>query len=55
MKQNIKIDSIDETEKNIRYWESEIQKALKENDKYRALYCRKLVNQLKKELVYRKG
>lgn len=40
----------EETEKNIEYWEEEVQKALKENDIMKAVGCRVLANQLRKDL-----
>ena len=39
-----------ETKKNIEYWESEVQKALNENDIMKAVGCRILANNLRKDM-----
>lgn len=39
-----------ETKKNIKYWESEVQKALKEDDMGKAIGCRILANKLREDL-----
>ena len=44
------MSEIEETKKNIEYWESEVQKALKENNIIKAVSCRVLANQLKKDI-----
>lgn len=41
---------IEETKKNIEYWENEVQKALKENDINKAIGCRILANNLRKDI-----
>ena len=38
-----------EKEENIEFWENEVQKALKENDIWKAVGCRILENYLKGE------
>lgn len=43
-------DKIAETKKNIKYWENEVQQALKENDIMKAVGCRVLANNLRKEI-----
>lgn len=40
----------EETKKNIEYWESEVQKALKENNINKAIGCRILANKLREDL-----
>lgn len=45
-----KADKIVEVKKNIEYWENEVKKALKENDIMKAVGCRVLANNLKKEI-----
>ncbi len=44
------IDKINETKKNIQFWENEVQKALKENNIMKATGCRVLANQLRKDI-----
>lgn len=39
-----------ETKKNIEYWESEVQKALKENNINKAIGCRVLANKLREDI-----
>lgn len=41
---------IEETRKNIEYWENEVQEALKENDIMKAVGCRILANNLRKNI-----
>lgn len=41
---------IKETKKNIEYWESEVQKALKEKDIMKAVGCRILADNLRKDI-----
>lgn len=41
---------IKETKKNIEYWESEVQKALNENDIMKAVGYRILANNLRKDI-----
>lgn len=40
----------EEIQKNIDYWESEVQKALLENDINKAIGCRILANKLREDL-----
>lgn len=42
--------SKEETEKNIEYWESEVQKALKEDNIMKAISCRILANRLREDI-----
>lgn len=42
--------NIEETKKNIEYWEKEVQKHLKNNDIMQAVGCRVLANQLRKDI-----
>ena len=42
--------NIEETKKNIEYWENEVQKHLKNNDIMQAVGCRVLANQLRKDI-----
>lgn len=44
------MSNIEETKKNIEYWESEVQEALKENDIMKAVGCRVLANNLRKDI-----
>ena len=44
------VGSIEETKKNIEYWENEVQEALKENDIMKAVSCRVLANNLRKDI-----
>lgn len=44
------MSDIKETKKNIEYWESEVQKALKEGNMMKAVSCRVLANQLRKDI-----
>ena len=39
-----------ETEKNIDFWEEEVQKALKEDNINRAIGCRILANKLREDI-----
>lgn len=41
------MSNIEEIKKNIDYWESEVQKALKEEDIMKAVGCRILANNLR--------
>lgn len=41
---------IEETRKNIEYWENEVQEALKENDIMKAVGCRILANNLRESI-----
>lgn len=43
-------DKIVEVKKNIEYWENEVQNALKENDIMKAVGCRILANNLRKDI-----
>ena len=45
------MDKIEETKKNIEYWENEVQKALAENDIFKAMECRILADKLRENLV----
>lgn len=45
-----KKSEIEETKKNIEYWESEVQKALKENNINKAIGCRILANKLREDI-----
>lgn len=42
--------NIEETKKNIEYWENEVKQALKENDIMQAVCCRVLANNLRKDI-----
>lgn len=42
--------NIEETKKNIEYWENEVKQALKENDIMQAVGCRVLANNLRKDI-----
>lgn len=44
------MSNIEKTKKNIEYWESEVQKALKENNIMKAVGCRVLANNLRKDI-----
>ena len=44
------MSNIEETKKNIEYWESEVQKALRENNIMKAVGCRVLANNLRKDI-----
>lgn len=44
------MSNIEETKKNIEYWENEVQQALKENNIMKAVGCRVLANNLRKEI-----
>ena len=51
--QRIEVDrmsNIEETKKNIEYWENEVQQALKENNIMKAVSCRVLANNLRKDI-----
>lgn len=41
---------IEETRKNIEYWENEVKKALGEKDMNKAVSCRILANNLRKDI-----
>lgn len=41
---------LEETKKNIEYWESEVQKALKEDNINKAIGCRILANKLRENI-----
>ena len=41
------MSNIEKTKKNIEYWESEVQKALKENNIMKAVGCELLANNLR--------
>ena len=43
-------DKIAETKKNIEYWENEVKKALGEKDMNKAVGCRILANNLRKDI-----
>ena len=43
-------DRLEETKKNIEYWENEVQQALRKNDIMKAVGCRILANNLRKEI-----
>lgn len=42
--------NIEKIKKNIDYWESEVQEALKEGDIMKAVGCRVLANNLRKDI-----
>ncbi len=44
------MSDIEEVKKNINYWEGEVQKALKEGDIMKAVGCRVLANNLRKDI-----
>lgn len=44
----------EEIKENIEYWESEVQKALKENDISKAIGCRILANKLREDIGEKK-
>lgn len=44
------MSNIEETKKNIEYWENEVKQALRENNIMKAVGCRVLVNNLRKEI-----
>lgn len=44
------MSNVEETKKNIEYWESEVQQALKGNDIMKAVVCRVLANNLRKDI-----
>lgn len=44
------MSNIEEIKKNIDYWESEVQEALKEGNIMKAVGCRVLANNLRKEI-----
>lgn len=43
-------EELEETKKNIKYWESEVQKALKEDNINKAISCRILANKLRENI-----
>ena len=44
------MSNIKKKKKNIEYWESEVQKALKENNIMKAVGCRVLANNLRRDI-----
>lgn len=44
------MSNIEETKKNIEYWENEVKQALRENNIMKAVGCRVLANNLRKEI-----
>lgn len=44
------MSNVEEIKKNIDYWESEVQEALKEGDIMKAVGCRVLANNLRKDI-----
>ena len=42
--------NIEEIQEDIEYWESEVQKALKENNIMKAVGCRVLANNLRRDI-----
>ena len=44
------MSNIEETKKNIEYWENEVKQALKENNIMKAVGCRVLANNLRKNI-----
>ena len=44
------MSEIEETKKNIEYWESEVQQAIKEKDINRAVFCGILANKLREQI-----
>ena len=44
------MSNVEEIKKNIDYWESEVQEALKEGDIMKAVGCRILANNLRKDI-----
>lgn len=42
--------NIEETKRNIEYWEKEVQEALKEKNIGKAISCRILANHLRKDI-----
>ena len=45
-----RMSNIEETKKNIKYWEKEVKKALEEKDIMKAIGCRILANNLRKNI-----
>ena len=45
-----RMSNVEETKKDIEYWENEVQQALKENDIMKAVGCRVLANNLRKDI-----
>lgn len=44
------MSNIEETKKNIEYWENEVKQALKENNIMKAVGCRVLANNLRRDI-----
>lgn len=44
------MSNIEETKKNIEYWENEVKYALRENNIMKAVGCRVLANNLRKDI-----
>ena len=44
------MSNIEEAKKNIKYWEKEVKKALEEKDIMKAVGCRILANNLRKDI-----
>lgn len=44
------MSNIEETKKNIEYWENEVKQALEENNIMKAVGCRVLANNLRKDI-----
>lgn len=44
------MSNIEETKKNIEYWENEVQQALKENNIMKAVECKILADNLRKNM-----
>lgn len=44
------MSNIEETKKNIEYWENEVKQALRENNIMKAVGCRVLANNLRKDI-----
>ena len=50
MSEQMSEEKLKETKKNIEYWENEVQIALKEKDIMKAVGCRILANNLRKDI-----
>lgn len=50
MSEQMSEEKLEETKKNIEYWENEVQIALKEKDIMKAVGCRILANNLRKDI-----
>lgn len=44
------MSNIEETKRNIEYWENEVKQALRENNIMKAVGCRVLANNLRKDI-----